>query len=230
MRYLFLSLLLLNILYALWELQERSVIPALISTDSAVSSSPVSVHDAPAPVQNPVPVPGVSGDHIEADALCVTLGRFAGEAEAQLLRQRLMALDIGSQIQKRDLVTSTEYWLVMPVVAVDRQQGLAQLAALQDQGIDSFLITRGEFAGNLSLGVFSRKENALARQEQLRDLAQPVRLHSLSSSKAEYWVEVVGDARRLITRALLSRLRADFPNLQHRYEGCRDVAKSRGLT
>lgn len=222
MRYLFLSLLLLNILYALWELQERSARSAGISTGSVSSPSLIRTDDASAL--------DVATDQIEMSALCVTLGQFADVIEAQLLRQRLMALDIRSQIHSREWVASTEYWLVMPVVAVDRQHGLAQLALLQDQGIDSFLITRGDFAGSLSLGIFYRKENALARQEQLQGLVQPVQLHAVSKTRSAYQVEVLGDDRRLITQALLSRLRADFPNLQHRYEGCRDVAKSARLT
>ena len=37
-----------------------------------------------------------------------------------------------------------------------RAEAMAQLAILQERGIDSFLITEGPFADNVSLGVFNR--------------------------------------------------------------------------
>ena len=216
MRYLLLSLLLLNLLYALWQLQGQPapVIPLADSmrSDTSVGSSSASSRDSFAEPRG-------------SAALCVTLGRFAAVTDAGLLRQRLLVLDIDSRVLERDTVVGAEYWLVLPVVGGERH-AVIQLSALQEQGIDSFLITRGELAGNLSLGVFVQEDNARARQEQLSGLGQDVRLHALSKRAPEFVVEVASQARRLVDQALLSRLRQDFPGLQHRYEACSGVANS----
>ncbi|WP_193076144.1 hypothetical protein [Pseudomonas sp. FME51] len=108
MRYLLLSLVLLNILYALWQLQGSPVdSPLLQSSAPPVAALP--------PLQSP---PLVESSPLPSDevALCVTLGEFGGSTEAEQLRQRLLALDIDSRLQAREVISGTDYWLVMPVV------------------------------------------------------------------------------------------------------------------
>lgn len=218
MKYFFLSLVLLNILYALWQLQDNTL----------VASAPV--EPAAPPVSEPAPAAPVAIAELEASrpdtaALCVTLGRFAEQAEAEQLRQRLLALDIESRLQAREVVVGADYWLVMPVVGGERH-AVIQLSALQEQGIDSFLITRGEMAGSLSLGVFAREDYAQVRQEQLQQLGHDVHLHAINKIEQQYVVEVGSKARRLVDQAMLTRLRADFPTLQHQYQPCGGVANA----
>ncbi|SDT12029.1 hypothetical protein SAMN05216198_3719 [Halopseudomonas litoralis] len=216
MRYLFLSLVLLNILYALWQLQgSPGGSPPTMQTAPPVSANPVVQSPQPS---TPVPPPDEVG-------LCVTLGKFSVRATADQLRQRLLALDIHSELQIREVISGTDYWLVMRVVGGERH-ALIQLSALQEQGIDSFLITRGEMGGNLSLGVFSREDYAQVRQEQLQQLGHDVRIHPLSKKDQQFVIEVGSKARRLVDQAMLTRLRVDFPGLQHQYEPCRGVANA----
>lgn len=217
MRYLFLSLVLLNILYALWQMQGS---PA----DRSLSESSAPSVVAPPPVQSP-PLRDSSPLQSDGAALCVTLGTFSGSAEAEQLRQRLLALDIDSRLQAREVISGTDYWLVMPVVGGERH-AVIQLSALQEQGIDSFLITRGEMAGNLSVGVFSREDYAQVRQSQLQQLGHDVRIQALSKKDQQFVVEVGSKARRLVDQAMLTRLRVDFPDLQHQYQSCKGVANA----
>lgn len=210
MKYLFLSLVLLNILYGLWQLQGNATLGDGDTAQPAQFEQPPAAAPSPA-VREPT--------RSEAAALCVTLGKFTDRGAAEQLRQRLLALDIESRLQTRDVVVGADYWLVMPVVGGERH-AVIQLSALQEQGIDSFLITRGDMAGNLSLGVFSREDNAQVRQEQLQQAGLDVRLHVLNKKEQQYVVEVGSKARRLVDQAMLTRLRADFPGLQHQYELC----------
>lgn len=215
MKYAFLTLLLLNILYALWQWQERvpeAGPPASKTAEQAAA--------APSPA---VAEPQLPSSQSLAPALCVTLGRFATAGEAQQLRQRLLVLDIAAEVRPREVVMGTDYWLVMPVVGGERHAVL-QLSALQEQGVDSFLITQGEMAGQLSLGVFQRQDHAELRREQLQAQGHDAQVHALSRKERQYVVEVGGASRRLVDQALLSRLRADFPSLQHQYQPCSPVA------
>ena len=222
MRSLFLFLLLLNILYALWQLQSGGVRPdSLLAgepavrdavsppSQDAVSASPAEV----APVNEAAPA-----------ALCVQLGVFAERRQAEQLLQRLLALDVQAALVEDEVVGSTDYWLVMPVSggSVD---ALARLSLLQEQGVDSFVITRGPLAGNISLGVFSRLDYAEARQAQLLADGNDVRVESVDKLRSQYLVQVQPAARRLVDQSLLSRLRTDFPQLQHQYQACSPVAK-----
>lgn len=221
MRYVFLTLLLLNILYALWQLQETGPDTDKPIGEPAVGAEPRPViEDAVAPKASPAPA---SAPPIAASALCVTLGRFDSATEAEKLRQRLLALAVAAEVRAREVVVGIDYWLVMPVVGGERHAVL-QLSALQEQGVDGFLISRGELAGQLSLGVFAREEYAQLRREQLQELGHDVNLHALSKTEQQYVVEVDSKARRLVDQGMLTRLRVDFPALHHQYQPCSGVA------
>lgn len=219
MRYLFLSLLLLNVLYALWQLQART--PSLGATAEAVA--PESERSAAA-VTDAKPAQ-VGGREV---GLCVSLGGFASAGEAEQLRQRLLVLGVAAQVKSSEVVVGTDYWLVMPVIGGERHAVL-QLSALQEQGLDSFLITRGELAGQLSMGVFAKEDYARLRREQLQEMGYDVRTHTLSKTEQQFMVEVGSQSRRLLDQAMLSRLREDFPGMQHQYQSCTGVANPMGM-
>lgn len=227
MRSLFLFLLLLNILYALWQLQseglapdsELEALPVRASTAGDVSgSSPVAVGQATGSAQATAPPP----------TLCIRLGVFAERSEAEQLRQRLLALDVAASLVEDELVSSSDYWLVMPV-AGGTAGALAKLSLLQEHGIDSFVITKGPLAGNISLGVFSREDYAVARQAQLQADGYDVEIKPVEKLRSQFSVEVAPAARRLVGQALLLRLREDFPGMQHQYQACSAVANARNI-
>lgn len=176
MKALFLFLVLLNILYSLWQLQDGRASRTILEVADAPEQVVPLVATAPEPNEpagspRPPPVP-----------LCVHLGVFGERVPAEQLRQRLLALGIQSSVISREAPGATNYWLVMKIVG-GRAEAMAQLAILQERGIDSFLITEGPFADNVSLGVFNRDDNANARRLQLE--AQGYRVE----------VERVGDRR-----------------------------------
>lgn len=223
MRSLFLFLLLLNILYALWQLQDGRAVQALHeSADHQLDQLPVIAPAGPSTTQSPGSQ-AVVEDTLATATLCVNLGVFASAAEAEQLRQRLLALSIRSSVISRDVPDSQDYWLVMPVQGGQRE-AMSRLALMQDEGIDSFIITRGRLANHLSLGVFSREDYALARQSQLESMGYSVRIEIQEKLSSEYLVQVDSTARRLVDQALLARLRESFPALQHQFHPCRAVA------
>jgi hypothetical protein len=107
-----------------------------------------------------------------------------------------------------------------------RSEALAQLAILQDRGIDSFLITEGPLVNHLSLGVFNQDEYAQARRTQLQAQGFRVDVEPVERPDSEYLVEVDALARRLVDQSLLGRLRADFPGLQHQFQLCPSVPEA----
>lgn len=225
MRSLFLLLLLLNILYALWQLQDGIADRAwLAQADKPLEPRQLGMQSNPENPEKglssvaPVPEPGT--------VLCVSLGSFPERARAEQLRQRMMALGIGSDLVVREVAGTVDFWLVLSVTG-GRSVALAKLADLQEQGVDSFLITQGALANNLSLGVFGREDYAQARLVQLRDMGYQVRLEPVEKLGREHLVQVHSEDRRLVDQSLLTRLRETFPQLQHQYLPCRAVAEGR---
>lgn len=218
MKALFLFLLLVNILYGLWQLQDGRATRSLREVaDDSLEIQPPAVNETTVP-QQAVPV---VDDPVRSASpqLCINLGEFEGRARASQLRQRLLALGIQSEVVDKEVPGAVDYWLVMEVVG-GREDALAQLAVLQNRRIDSFLITTGPLANNISLGVFSQEDYAEARRAQLAVLGFTVQVEPVDKVNIRYQVQVGVVARRLVDQALLARLKEDFPGLQHQYQPC----------
>lgn len=218
MKALFLFLLLVNILYGLWQLQDGRATRSLReAADNAVEVERFAADEGAETQQSSIE----SEDPVRSASpqLCINLGDFDERARAQQLRQRLLALGIQSEVTDKQAPGAVDYWLVMEIVG-GREDALAQLAVLQNRRIDSFLITTGPLANHLSLGVFSREDYAQARRAQLEVLGFTVRVEPVNKVDTRYQVQVGVLARRLVDQALLARLREDFPGLQHQYQPC----------
>lgn len=218
MRSVFLFLLLLNVLYALWQLQDDKAVQSLYD------SADVPLEDLAPEIAVESLVRQGRGDSSATPAsLCVNLGAFSSSEKAEQLRQRLLALSIQSKVISREVADTLDYWLIFPVLGGE-PEGIQRLKLLQAQGIDSFLITKGPLAGNISLGVFSREDYALARQAQLQAEGYGVEVETLEKRSSEYLVQVDADARRLVDQSMLARMRDSFPGLQHQFDPCEPVA------
>jgi hypothetical protein len=221
MRSVFLFLLLLNVLYALWQLQDDKAVQALYDVaDTSLEQLDVVAESSSSMLERKDPELGSAQ---VKTSLCVNLGVFQSRDKAEQLRQRLLALSVESKVIVRDVSGTLDYWLVYPVRG-DEGAALSRLGLLQAEGIDSFLITRGDLAGNISLGVFGRENNAMARQAQLQAMGYPVEIEMLEKLTSEYLVQVDASERRLVNQPMLARLRESFPGLQHQFDPCQAVA------
>lgn len=218
MRFVFLFLLLLNVLYALWQLQDDRAAQVLYDTADAP------LEQLPSTTGAQTLVPSNRANTLVSPAsLCVNLGSFPSRDKAEQLRQRLLALSIQSEVISRPVADTLDYWLIFPVQGGE-SEAISRLKLLQAQGIDSFLITQGPLAGNISLGVFSREDYALARQAQLQAQGYSVEVEMLDKMASEYLVQVDADARRLVDQSMLARMRESFPGLRHQFDPCEPVA------
>lgn len=218
MKALFLFLLLVNILYGLWQLQEGRATRSLREgADDSLEIQRPGRDD----IAGNEPAKPVVDDPVRSASpqLCINLGVFEERVRAHQLRQRLLALGIQSEVLEKEVAGAVDYWLVMEVVG-GREDALAQLAVLQNRRIDSFLITTGPFVNNISMGVFGREDYAEARRAQLAVLGFAVRVEPVDKADIHHQVQIGVAARRLVDQALLARLREDFPGLQHHYQPC----------
>jgi hypothetical protein len=221
MRSVFLFLLLLNVLYALWQLQDDKAVQTLYdAADRPLQELAVVAKSSPAmPERQDAELRSAQ----VTTSLCVNLGVFESRAEAGQLRQRLLALSVESSVIARDVPSVLDYWLVYPVRGGENV-ALSRLRLLQAEGVDSFLITRGDLAGNISLGIFAREDYAMARQAQLQAMGYQAEIEVLEKVTIEYLVQVDASARRLVDQPMLARLRESFPELQHQFDPCQTVA------
>jgi hypothetical protein len=108
-----------------------------------------------------------------------------------------------------------------------RQASLRQLRELQARKIDSYIITQGDLANGISLGIFPREDSAKSVIQRLRDAGYEAEFRALPRSHRRYWVRIAPESRHLVSDALLEGLAFDFKGLQHQIIPCESIATSR---
>jgi hypothetical protein len=223
MRWLFLLFLVLNLFYYVWHQQQTPL--------RAKEVAPLSLHQevrqdirllsesagAQSRRERPVEPVAVSSE------VCMFLGGFDQEDAAKLVEQRMIALDIQSQVRVVDAPAGLDYWVYLPPLA-SRQASLRQLKELQARKIDSYIITQGDLSNGISLGMFPRSESAESVMQRLREVGYEPQMRELPRAHRNFWVRVAPESRRLADDALLQSLARDFNGLQHQLMPCESVA------
>lgn len=223
MRWLFLLFLVLNLFYYVWHQQQAPL--------RAKEVAPLSLHQE---VRQDIRLLSESGGvqtrrerPVEAAQpsaeVCIFLGGFDQEEVAQLVEQRLITLDIASQVKVVDAPAGLDYWVYLPPLA-SRQASLRQLKELQARKIDSYIITQGDLSNGISLGMFPRSESAESVMQRLREVGYEPQMRELPRAHRNFWVRIAPESRRLADDSLLQSLTRDFNGLQHQLMPCESVA------
>ena len=224
MRWLFLLLLVLNLFYYIWHQQQaplpvKGVAPIALYKDDPRGVHLLDEHDR-ARVR-----PAGDGEALRVvDDSCLFFGSFQLEDGARKLQQRLVALDIDAQVRTLDAAAGLDYWVYLAPMA-SRQASLRQLKELQARKIDSYIITQGDLANGISLGIFPRSDSAESVIQRLRDAGYQPLLRELPRAQRSYWVRVAPESRRLADD-VLQQLAMDFKDLQHQIMPCVSVASA----
>jgi cell division septation protein DedD len=220
MRWMFLWLIVLNLFYYVWHQQQAplratEVAPLKMAQDSKRDIRLLSESSAPQRRE----VAEVSA----VEAVCLFLGSFELKADASAVEQRLLSLDIQSRVQSMDAAAGVDYWVYLPPLA-SRQASLRQLRELQARKIDSYIITQGDLANGISLGIFPRNDSAQSVMQRLRDAGYEPSLRELTRAHRSFWVRISPQSRRLADDSLLQRLAFDFKGLEQQLMPCGGVA------
>jgi cell division septation protein DedD len=225
MRWFFLLLLVLNLFYYVWHQQQaplkvKEVEPMALYKEARQGIRLLDAQDR-AKVRAEPSRPSSQAD---ADATCLFLGSFQSEDAARQVEQRLIALDIEARVRAVDAAAGLDYWVYLAPLA-SRQASLRQLKELQARKIDSYIITQGDLANGISLGIFPRSDSAESVMQRLRDAGYEPSLRELPRAQRSYWVRVAPESRRLADD-VLQQLAADFKDLQHQIMPCESVASA----
>lgn len=227
MRWIFMLLVVLNAFYYVWHqqqvpMQAKEVAPLSLYQDSRrdiqllSESKPQERRATAAPAREDAP----------EQAVCLFLGPFDEPTQAEQVEQRLLSLDIRSQSQVVEAAGAVDYWVYLPPLA-SRQASLRQLRELQARKIDSYIISQGDLANGISLGIFPRHDSAESVISRLRRAGYEPLLRELPRANRSHWVRIAPESRRLVDDSLLERLSLDFNGLQHQLMPCEGVASAR---
>jgi len=224
MRWFFLLLLVLNLFYYVWHQQQaplkaKEVEPMALYKGAQQGIRLLDAADRARVRSEPSPT-----SQAVTDETCLFLGSFQGEDAARQVEQRLIALDIEAQVRAVDAAAGLDYWVYLAPLA-SRQASLRQLKELQARKIDSYIITQGDLANGISLGIFPRSDSAESVIQRLRDAGYGPLMRELPRAQRSYWVRVAPQSRRLADD-VLQQLASDFKDLQHQIMPCESVASA----
>lgn len=171
-------------------------------------------------ISNPIVTRPASRDaDVEAAAgFCTALGPFATLFDAESIVQQAAALDITATMKAIDLDGGeTDYRVLLPP-ASSVEEAFRKLRELKSLGIDSYIITQGEQAMGISLGLFSTRDAAEALRAERERQGYEVIIEALPQVERQFWVfDDAGQARGPRLDAWRSLVPGDSPlSLQSR--------------
>jgi hypothetical protein len=159
---------------------------------------------------------------IESDT-CISLGVFDNTGESDFLVSALLERGLDAKSELLPSAENMNYRVYMPPFNSDiaaRQT----LEDLQGDTIDSFIITTGDLAGGISLGVFSLENLALGHQENLAGQGFATSIQEIVTSDNEIWVTIQGLSQALLEGSELLDLLSEGLELEVIEKPCETFA------
>lgn len=189
MRWIFLTLVLLNMLFAALELYA-----GIGGRESEVDR--YSVVEGGARLLLLSELDGSDDGAVTAnlengEKLCLLAGPLIERGDARRLIAALQRTDITAEVVVQTITKAPNYWVYLEPYET-RKAAIAKLKALQLAKVDSYLITQGELANGISLGVFENIDSARRMLERRQGQGYDVKIRELGKKNFEYWVSVAG--------------------------------------
>jgi len=192
-RWVFYSLLVVNLVYLGWQLTMAALAPepGVVAAPTAAPQGPTlrllsevsrPRRDQPAPSETGAPA-----------GLCPVVGPWAGEGAAERARIQLAAAGLEGSIRPVSVQKDHLNWVYLPAYP-GRDQALEVLSELQTLGVDSFIVKTGEDANAISLGYFSSAESAEGLRVKMQGAGYPARVRQTSRAVTEYWLYLPAQA------------------------------------
>ena len=118
---------------------------------------------------------------------CVALGPFETRDEATAIGDEIVAAGGETLLVEESEVGEPDYFVYVEPAA-SRALAHRTWRELVAQGIDAFVIPRGERENGVSVGVFSRRELAEAQHARVSELGFPVATRTVRRSHVAYLV------------------------------------------
>lgn len=173
-------------------------------------------------------VEDADSDEREAPSLCHIVGPFSDSEESDNFIERLASMDIRSEKHELELSVGMSHWLYLPP-EVSRKDALRKLAQLQEQGIDSYVIPKGELANGISLGMFTKKELADSQLKQIISKGWSPLVKEIDRTQLEVWVMVNHQDGQRLSDISWERVMEGFISKEIRQNFCLGVASGENI-
>jgi len=123
---------------------------------------------------------------------CVEIGSIPTVEIARQVSQRLISRNIPNEIYEKEVIVSVDYWVIIPPKPSEKQ-ALRLLRQLQLANIDSYIVTQGEYANAISLGLFTVKASAYRVRDKMVESGFNTIVQEIQRPQKMFWLSVKGD-------------------------------------
>jgi hypothetical protein len=215
MRWVFLSLICLNLLVMVWFWRDQA------GTSMERISEPKQKGEALVLLSeldsSDIDYKEIKAKSSRVASRCYSVGPLADRIDAKHLKVRAEALGFNSELRGLATGTSIEHWVHIPPQA-NRQQSLRLLRELQGRGIDSYIITQGDLAEGISLGLFRNEDSAQRLTKKMQGMDYNVVIKEVSRGEKELWLEFPQVTQ--LTEAMRKRVVGEGQSLQWMLTDC----------
>jgi hypothetical protein len=216
MRWVFLSLVCLNLLVMVWFWRDQSGTNInAVKDQEQMGESLVLLSELDDSDINYKEIKSSSDSG--SGSRCYSVGPLADRIDAKHLKVRAEALGFKSELRGLTTGTSIEHWVHIPPQA-NRQQSLRLLRELQGRGVDSYIITQGDLAEGISLGLFRSSDSASKLSKKMTGLDYDVVIKEVSRGEKELWLEFPQVTQ--LTEAMRKRVVGEGEKLQWMLTDC----------
>ena len=155
--------------------------------------------------------------------MCELVGAFDDVPAATIFLQRLDSIGVDADVHSIELVAGYSYWVHLPP-ELNADAAYRRLVELQSSGVESYVIRRGELENAISLGVFTYENLAVRRQEQLKGTGLAAEIKRVDRNRVETWVVLQPDQARKLSDLTWVKMLEGMSSQERRQNICLDVA------
>lgn len=232
MRWIFVTLIVINLGYLAWQLYDRTrAQPARVKSYQRNQSDSLrmlsegtekSLQEFQAPdLQTVATDPMLAPMTEEASAAdCMTIGPFPDIFTGRQLINQLASMKIEAEVRAIDKeIGAYDYRVLIPPLN-SLQESFRKLRELKARNIDSYVLTSGEYALGISLGVFSSKSLALQTRENMEENGYAVSLAEIPRLHREYWLFPVEGTELSVNEIWWQNLLEKYDSVEKRRLRC----------
>lgn len=190
MRWVFFSLLILNVVYLVFSLVMRAApAPQRMVAPSITGAAETLVLLE----ESTLAGGGRSGAGAGMPPLCPVVGPWEQLTEADQAARLLAKSGYQAKVESLRVARDRLHWVYLPAIA-DRERALRVLRELQSRGVDSFIVAEGADANAISLGYFSSADSARGLMMKMQTAGYPAETRQTAKEVTEYWLRVSAES------------------------------------
>lgn len=151
---------------------------------------------------------------------CMAIGPFVSIYDGQNVVNQLASLEISLRVRAVDQPTGGyDYRLLIPPLN-SLEEAFRKLRELQASNIDSYVITAGEYALGISLGVFSTRQGAISASAIIRNEGFDGDIVEIPRMNRTFWLFGDRGKQLAINETVWQNLQVNNPAIQIRELPC----------